>query len=343
MTHAVEMNATADVVVPCYRYGRYLRQCVQSILDQTQVRVRVFIIDDASPDESADIGAEIARGNENVTFLRHERNRGHIRTYNEGIEWASATYFLLLSADDYLLPGALAYATRMMEVSPDISLVFGNALVEFDDGATETVYPLRDRGEKAGGRVFEGLDFVRLSGASNLVPTPTAVVRTQTQKRVGGYRPELPHSGDMEMWLRFAAHGSIGFVDRLQAVYRRHAGNMSNLYDVANSLPDLRQRKAAIDTFLQSDGRNIAGGSTLRRELYDDLGRIAIGRASAAFNTGVTGALQQLTEFAVDTSPKAKLSLPWMRLMAKRMIGLRAWNALQSVQQGMHPRSSRRL
>jgi hypothetical protein len=338
MTHAVEMNATVDVVVPCYRYGCYLAQCVQSILDQAEVQVRVLIIDDASPDESADIGADIARSSENVMFLRHERNKGHIRTYNEGIEWAGATYFLLLSADDYLLPGALAYATRMMEASPDIGLVFGNALVEFDDGATESVYPLYDRGEKAGDRVFRGLDFVRLSGASNLVPTPTAVARTETQKRIGVYRPELPHSGDMEMWLRFAAHGSVGFVDRLQAVYRRHAGNMSNLYDVASSLPDLLQRKAAIDSFLQSDGRNIAGGNTLLRELHDDLGRIAIGRASAAFNTGDARALRQLTEFAVDISPMAKLSLPWMRLMAKRMIGQRAWKALQSGQQAMRPR-----
>jgi hypothetical protein len=163
-------------------------------------------------------------------------------------------------------------------------------------------------------------------------------VRTKTQKRIGGYRPELPHSGDMEMWLRFAAHGSVGFVDRLQAVYRRHAGNMSSLYDVANSLPDLRQRKAAIDSFLRSEGRNIAGWSTLQRKLHDDLGRIAIGRASAAFNAGDAHALQQLTEFAINISPKAKLSLRWMRLMAKRMIGLRLWKALQSGQQAMRLR-----
>jgi hypothetical protein len=35
-------------------------------------------------------------------------------------------------------------------------------------------------------------------------------VPATTQKHLGGYRPELPHAGDMEMWLRFAAHGGVG-------------------------------------------------------------------------------------------------------------------------------------
>ena len=39
--------------------------------------------------------------------------------------------------------------------------------------------------------------------------TPSAIVRTSAQHRVGGYRPELPHSGDLEMWLRLAAVGSV--------------------------------------------------------------------------------------------------------------------------------------
>lgn len=326
MAQPVESSAAVDVVVPCYRYGRYLRQCVQSILAQEEVLVRVLIIDDESPDDSADVGAELARGHENVTFLHHSRNKGHIRTYNEGIEWAAAKYFLLLSADDYLLPGALGCATKMMETSPEIGMVFGNALAEFEDGETEVVRPLLGRVQGCGDRVFGGLEFVRVSGASNLVPTPTAVVQTNVQKRIGGYRPELPHSGDMEMWLRFAAHGKIGFVDRCQGVYRRHSRNMSSGYETANSLPDLRQRKAAIDLFLQANGWE----EGLQRELHGDLGRIAIGRASAAFNVGDKRALQELTGFAVQISPDVKRSLPWARLMTKRMVGHRAWKVLSA-------------
>ena len=53
--------ASVTVLVPCYNYGRFLRQCVDSVLSQTGVDVRVLVVDDASTDDSATIAAEIAR------------------------------------------------------------------------------------------------------------------------------------------------------------------------------------------------------------------------------------------------------------------------------------------
>ena len=91
--------SSVDVFVPCYRYGHFLTQCVESVLDQAGPTVRVLIIDDASPDNTPEIAAELVRKDLRVTYVRHATNKGHIVTYNEGIEWTSASYQLLLSAD----------------------------------------------------------------------------------------------------------------------------------------------------------------------------------------------------------------------------------------------------
>src|ERR1700754_2370869 len=100
--------STVDVVIPCYNYARYLRGCVSSALDQPGVDVRVLVIDDASSDETASVGRDLARSDGRVTFRRHESNKGHIATYNEGlIGWSTADYTALLSADDLLAPGSL--------------------------------------------------------------------------------------------------------------------------------------------------------------------------------------------------------------------------------------------
>jgi glycosyltransferase involved in cell wall biosynthesis len=130
-----------DVIVPCYRYGRFLRQCVESVLAQGQP-VRVLVIDDASPDDSAEIAAELAARDPRVALTRHRANKGHIATYNEGIEWAASPYVLLLSADDYLLPGALTRAVRVMEMHSEVGLVFGNAYELMDGGSMNPVEPL---------------------------------------------------------------------------------------------------------------------------------------------------------------------------------------------------------
>src|ERR1700676_2500929 len=95
-----------DVIVPCYQYGHFLRDCVASVLAQEAVELRVLVLDDASADDTAAIGAELAASDRRVEFRRHAVNQGHIATYNEGLDWASGDYTLLLDADDLLTPGA---------------------------------------------------------------------------------------------------------------------------------------------------------------------------------------------------------------------------------------------
>ena len=88
--------ATVDIVIPCYNYGRFLEGCVNSVLSQSISDIRVLIIDDASSDGSQAIGEALAASDARVSFISHPKNRGHIKTYNEGIDWLELDYFLLL-------------------------------------------------------------------------------------------------------------------------------------------------------------------------------------------------------------------------------------------------------
>src|SRR3954447_20909731 len=117
-----------DVYVPCYNYGRFLRQCVESVLTQAGVDVRVLILDDCSRDDSEAVGRQLAAEDPRVEYRRHAVNQGHIRTYNEGIDWLSGDYCLLLSADDMLVPGALARAATVLDRHPEVGLTHGRAV-----------------------------------------------------------------------------------------------------------------------------------------------------------------------------------------------------------------------
>jgi hypothetical protein len=321
------MTSTIDVVIPCYRYGKYLKQSVESVLNQAGVECRVLIIDDASPDDSADIASDLEQRYSNVTLCQHTTNKGHIATYNEGIEWASAEFFLLLSADDYLLPGSLLRATRLFSDNPDTGMVFGCAQVLFEDGVIEEAIPLQYSGEK---QIMSGMEFIALSGATNIVPTPTAIVRTALQKRVGGYLPELPHSGDLEMWIRLATQAKIGFVNEYQAVYRRHTSNMSSTYTEENVMLDFVQRRRALNTAFQNDVFN-NDAKHIRERLVRDLAAQALQAASAEFNRERTRISQDLQSFALETAPSCNRSLPWLKLGFKRAIGLQSWRTICSV------------
>jgi glycosyltransferase involved in cell wall biosynthesis len=337
---AHEMTSV-DVLVPCYRYGRYLRKCVESALTQSGVDVRVLIIDDASPDDTAEVAADLVGADTRVSFIRHTVNKGHIATYNEGIEWASKDYFLLLSADDYLLPDALKRATELMEEAPEVGFTFGNALVLQDSGAFEARRPFGARTHKGASHTMTGLEFISHCGATNIVPTPTAVVRTSVQKRAGGYRPELTHSGDYEMWLRLAALAGVGFVDADQAVYRVHQNNMSRSY-MAEMMPDIEQRKLALEFFFKNASFKAAQEQELRARLFGGLARDTMKRASMCFNEGRQEISTQLSDLALELYPPVGRSWPRIKLGVKRSIGLKAWQAMQSARRGIGRRGLRK-
>src|SRR5207342_602689 len=146
-----------SVVIPCYRYGHFLEEAVASVLShQDGVDVRVLIIDDASPDDSAEVAARITARDPRVELIVHSTNKGNIATFNEGLlEWADGDYCLLMSADDRAAPGALRRACDLLDAHPEVGFVYGRA-VWFIDGE-----PLPEaRTRVRGWSVYSGQDWL---------------------------------------------------------------------------------------------------------------------------------------------------------------------------------------
>lgn len=327
--------SSIDVVIPCYQYGHFLRTCVESVLQQAGVDVHVLIIDDASPDNTPDVAADLTRGDDRVSWLRHSVNKGHIATYNEGIDRASADYFLILSPDDYLLPGCLARASAVMDMNTNVGFTFGAAfLLDCETGRKYLDGRVRASGPT---RVMTGYEFIKESRHICLVNTPTAIVRTRLQQAVGGYNPALPHSGDVEMWLRLAAHGDVGYVSVPQAVYRRHAANMSLAYYAEGGVRDFQQRAAALNCFFSAYREIVPHGRQLQRRVTYSLSSNAIDLASMCWETGREHS-EALLDFAQHTCMYSRLSLSFIKFALKRCLGVRHYSALRSLRQRFAPR-----
>ena len=315
-----------DVIVPCYNYGRFLRSCVDSVLGQSGCEVRILIIDDASTDDSLAIARSLAARDNRIQVLTHEKNRGHIATYNEGIQLLSADYMLLLSSDDMLAPGAFARAISLMETDRTIGFVYGTSqrfTVEADIEAATSGQ--MTRAEAAAPTVVEGVTFIRrfCEIPVNTVETATAVVRTSLQRHVGGYRPELPHSGDMEMWLRLAAHAKVGFVPTVQAFTRIHMKNMRHGYKANRDLEDFRQRRIVFRTFFAADGRDLSERPALEALAFRSLAVELLWAAAGAFDEGApTSLVAELTGIARDICPAITKTALWWKVVARRLVGL---------------------
>ena len=295
----------ASVVIPCYRYGRYLPAAVQAALDQPGLAVEVIVVDDASPDDSGEIAEALAATDPRVRVLRHRTNRGHLATYNAGLAAARGDWIALVSADDLLTPGALTRAAQLMVAHRSVGLVYGRAR-HFTGAAPEPVLAT------TGWIVWPGRDWIeaRCRGGHNVIASPEAVLRGSLARRLGGYRADLPHAGDLEMWLRAAAAADVGYVvGSDQAFYRQHAENMHRTRfraDLADgALIDLEQRWLAFRTALAEAGPAIEPRAPLEALVRQTLADEALDRAAGARGRGMAAdTVRALIDFAAELAPR---------------------------------------
>lgn len=313
--------STVDVVVPCFNYGHYLSSCVRSVLEQTDVDVRVLVIDDCSTDGSGEIAEAVAASDSRVELIRHDTNRGHIATYNEGLlGWAEREYVVLLSADDLLAPGCLGRAVALMDADRRIGMVYGHAPTFERDDTLRT--PRQGRVRHA---TWAGSTWIeqRCRAGVNVISSPEVVSRTSIQHAVGGYEPSLPHVGDLEMWLRLAASADVGYVAGApQAYYRVHPASMQRTTFAAH-LDDLRQRREGFDFFFSHAGATLTDADRLHDLARRALAREALWRACRAYERDALASIpvQDLVEFATSTYQDVETTPEFRALRRRRRLG----------------------
>jgi glycosyltransferase involved in cell wall biosynthesis len=312
--------SSVSVVIPCYNYGHFLPESVDSVLnEQPGVDVRVLIIDDASQDGSADVARKIAAGDPRVEVVVHPVNQGNLRTYNEGVlDWADGDYTVQLSADDRLTPGALRRAVDLMDAHPKVAFTYGHP-IHFENGRPLPTPRVTPRGWS----VWAGPWWIerQFRLAHSCITTPEVVVRTTVQKQVGGYDLRLPHSGDIEMWMRLAAHGDVGWVRGVdQAFYRVHQHNMTKSRTV---LVDLQQRKAAYEAFLEGCADRLPDAARLGDLVHRKLAWEAVWTASRAYDRRRLDQtpVAELIDFAFDCWPDTGKLAAYHALRVRQRIG----------------------
>jgi hypothetical protein len=263
-----------SVIIPCYNYGRYLTQCVNSVLSQEGVRIEIIIIDDASSDGSDQIVRKFGARDARIHAICHAVNQGHIATYNEGISQVTGDYTVLLSADDLLTPGCLARATSLMEAYPSVGLAYGFP-VDFTDGHLPAA-----RTTTKSWIIWAGHDWLayRCKVGRNIIRCPEVVLRTSVLREIGGYNKHLPHAADFELWMRAATVSDVGYVAGAdQAYYRIHASNMHQ--SVFDMLDDFSQRLASFDTIFDERSGSLKDLGSMRDMAHRALARAALSQA----------------------------------------------------------------
>jgi glycosyltransferase involved in cell wall biosynthesis len=241
------------VVVPCFNYGRFLSEALESLRAQDGGAPRIIVVDDGSDErETQSVLAELPG---DVELLR-QTNAGLSAARNAGFRAACTSLLLALDADDMLPPGALRALRHGLEDDPGAGFAYGVT---------------RFFGEWSGDMVMPGWDPYRLLYRHTI--GPTALTRRELFEDVGGY--DLAGYEDWEFWLHALAKGWHGVkVPETTFLYRRHGTTM-----LSGARREYRRFYRAIRT-------KHAGLYRRRRELGHESDLGPVGRAMYRFYWG---------------------------------------------------------
>ena len=227
-----------SVVIPVHNCADYLAQALPEVVAQLAARddAEILVVDDASQDGPAGVVDRLGRGR--VQYRPNPGHLGAVATFNRCLDLATGELVHLLHGDDMVLPDFYASVEQAFADHPAAVA----AVCRVQDVDAENVPTYVTRSYRNGTGVWT--DALEAFAVSNRVRAPGIVVRRAAYEQVGGYRTDLPHAADWEMWTRLAAHGPIVFVDRVLACYRRHAGSDTSAR--ARTGANIRERVTAI-------------------------------------------------------------------------------------------------
>jgi glycosyltransferase involved in cell wall biosynthesis len=193
------------VVIPCYNYGKYLAEAIESALEQTYRNIEVTVVDDGSTDNTLFIADRYAR---DIQII-HQENKGVCAARNKGIHKSDGEYVLCLDADDKLDPTCIERCFEQMRIADIVC----PGQQEFDKGRNYYRFAPPFTPEAF-------LKQNRIHCAS--------LFRKRLWTQTGGYDESMRDGyEDWEFWIRCMKLGArVAVIDEPLFLYRKHGPSM---------------------------------------------------------------------------------------------------------------------
>jgi glycosyltransferase involved in cell wall biosynthesis len=126
-----------SVLLASYNHSDYVLKAINSVLEQNWPNVDLIVIDDGSTDDSPDLLSDFHKKHRGFRLIIHSKNKGVVKTLNEGLRIAEGEFICNLGSDDYLAAGSLAIRASYLCEHPECVAVFGDGYILCDDMITD--------------------------------------------------------------------------------------------------------------------------------------------------------------------------------------------------------------
>ena len=203
-----------SVIMSVYNGEKYLREAIESILNQTFIDFEFLIVNDGSTDGSLEIIQSYQ--DERIRVINNEQNIGLTKSLNKAIKQARGEYIARQDADDISLPNRFEEQIKYFEKHPEVALL-GTSVYKIDEQGKvvgRVIVPA-----KPSGNLLKGNQFSHGS----------TMFKREVVDRLGGYNELFRYCQDYELWARIAKYYEVRNLPQVLYKLRFHGENIRSL------------------------------------------------------------------------------------------------------------------
>lgn len=207
------MNDLISIVLPIYNGEKYMRQSIDSVLEQTYQNWELLIIDDGSTDRTAYIAQEYADRDTRIQYYRNPQNLRLPKTLNRGFSLAKGAFLTWTSDDNYFYPNALG---TMYVALKEQHKEFAFASCDVIDGD---------------GKIIECITVNENSAKRIVGGNPVGACFLYSRKvyeTIGEYDPDMTLVEDFDYWQRICMNFQPVCISEKLYAYRWHDGALTS-------------------------------------------------------------------------------------------------------------------
>ncbi|MGQ5712415.1 glycosyltransferase family 2 protein [Desulforudis sp. DRI-14] len=219
-----------SVIIPTYNHKDFIKDAIESVLQQTFQDFEVIVADDASNDGTGTIVKSYAQQYpEKINAVIGERRLGIAGNINRGLRLATGKYIAWLGGDDLMYPTKLEKQVQYLEDHPEITGCHHDAHV-YDEQTKQVVGVFSELYSRGNKKLVEGGIEVLFDPGAFMLPSTMMFSRNACPPH--GFDVRLRYSNDWLFDIETFRSGRIGAIKEALGVYRRHGGNVTSSADL---------------------------------------------------------------------------------------------------------------
>lgn len=207
------MDKKVSIVLPVYNGERYLKESIESILNQTYSNWELIIVNDCSTDSTSEIINSYAKKDNRIKIINNDTNLKLPKSLNVGFDSATGEYYSWTSDDNMYKENAIEYMVNFLNENPNADLISCNFNYIGEKNDFVSALEIEKRTPK-------NLLYINDIGACFMY-------RASIANKVGEYDANMFLAEDYDYWMRIASTGNIAYSSEILYLYRSHENSLS--------------------------------------------------------------------------------------------------------------------